>query len=45
MDDNKKIVYSEPTDYFPEEIRKSIKSVNIQKKIRLKIAAEFNRYQ
>lgn len=25
MDDNKKIVYSEPTDYFPEEIRKNHK--------------------
>ena len=25
MDDNKKIVYSEPTDYFPEEIRKKHK--------------------
>lgn len=25
MDDNKKIVYSEPTDYFPEEIRKKQK--------------------
>ena len=25
MDDNKKIVYSEPTNYFPEEIRKNHK--------------------
>lgn len=25
MDDNKKIVYSEPTDYFPEEIQKKYK--------------------
>ncbi len=25
MDDNRKIVYSEPTDYFPEEIRKKQK--------------------
>lgn len=25
MDDNRKIVYSEPTDYFPEKIRKEQK--------------------
>lgn len=25
MNDNKKIVYSEPSDYFPEEIRKKHK--------------------
>ena len=25
MSDNNKIVYSEPTDYFPEEIRKEYK--------------------
>ena len=25
MSDNKKIVYSEPADYFPEEIRKKYK--------------------
>lgn len=36
MDDNKKIVYSEPTDYFPEEIRKKYKIGEYSEKDTLK---------